>query len=76
MCIRDREALSKDLLEVGTTRWETLFNPQRLDLASVSAEVILELENSGWDETSRSAPTSRATCPRFLLISAACVRCC
>ena len=56
MCIRDSfqdvvtrrleemEALSKDLLEVGTTRWETLFNPQRLDLASVSAEVILELE--------------------------------
>ena len=40
----EMEALSKDLLEVGTTRWETLFNPQRLDLASVSAEVILELE--------------------------------
>ena len=38
------ELLSKDLLEVGTTRWEALFNPQRLDLASVSAEAILELE--------------------------------
>ena len=42
--LEEMEALSKDLLEVGTTRWETLFNPQRLDLASVSAEVILELE--------------------------------
>jgi two-component system clock-associated histidine kinase SasA len=42
--LQEMEALSKDLLEVGTTRWETLFNPQRLDLASVSAEVILELE--------------------------------
>jgi len=36
--------LSKDLLEVGSTRWEALFNPQRLDLASVAAEAILELE--------------------------------
>ena len=36
--------LSKDLLEVGSTRWEELFNPQRLDLASVAAEAILELE--------------------------------
>ncbi|MEB3253136.1 MAG: histidine kinase [Synechococcus sp.] len=42
--LEEMEALSKDLLEVGTTRWENLFNPQRLDLASVSAEVILELE--------------------------------
>jgi len=42
--LQEMEALSKDLLEVGTTRWEALFNPQRLDLASVSAEVILELE--------------------------------
>ena len=42
--LEEMEALSKDLLEVGTTRWEALFNPQRLDLASVSAEVILELE--------------------------------
>ena len=33
--LQEMEALSKDLLEVGTTRWETLFNPQRLDLASV-----------------------------------------
>ncbi len=38
------ELLSKDLLEVGTTRWEALFNPQRLDLGSVAAEAILELE--------------------------------
>ena len=36
--------LSQDLLEVGSTRWEALFNPQRLDLASVAAEAILELE--------------------------------
>ncbi len=42
--LEEMEALSKDLLEVGPTRWETLFNPQRLALASVSAEVILELE--------------------------------
>ena len=40
----DIEHLSKDLLEVGTTRWEALFNPQRLDLAPVAAEAILELE--------------------------------
>ncbi len=38
------ELLSKDLLEVKSTRWEALFNPQRLDLASVAAEAILELE--------------------------------
>jgi len=36
--------LSMDLLEVGSTCWEALFNPQRLDLASVAAEAILELE--------------------------------
>ncbi len=36
--------LSMDLLEVGSTSWEALFNPQRLDLASVAAEAILELE--------------------------------
>ncbi len=36
--------LSNDLLEVKSTRWEALFNPQRLDLASVTAEAILELE--------------------------------
>ena len=42
--LEEMEALSKDLWEVGTTRWEPLFKPQRLDLASVSAEVILELE--------------------------------
>ena len=40
----DIEQLSADLLEVGTTRWEALFNPQRLDLGQVAAESILELE--------------------------------
>ena len=40
----DIEALSHDLLEVGTTRWEALFNPQRLSLGRVAAEAILELE--------------------------------
>ncbi len=40
----EMELLSKDLLEVGSTRWEALFHPQRLDLANISAEVILELE--------------------------------
>lgn len=40
----DIEALSRDLLEVGTTRWEALFNPQRVDLSQVAAEAILELE--------------------------------
>ena len=40
----DIEQLSKDLLEVGTTRWEALFNPQRLALGPVAAEAILELE--------------------------------
>ena len=42
--LEEIELLSKDLLEVGSTRWETLFNPQRVDLASISAEAILELE--------------------------------
>ena len=40
----DIEALSRDLLEVGTTRWEALFNPPRLALGPVIAEAILELE--------------------------------
>jgi len=40
----DIEALSLDLLEVGTTRWEALFNPQRLAMGRVAAEAILELE--------------------------------
>ena len=40
----DIEALSRDLLEVGTTRWEALFNPQRLSMGPVVAEAILELE--------------------------------
>ena len=42
--LKDIEALSQDLLEVGTTRWEALFNPQRLNLGTVAAETILELE--------------------------------
>jgi two-component system clock-associated histidine kinase SasA len=42
--LKDIEELSSDLLEVGTTRWEALFNPQRLDLGQVAAEAILELE--------------------------------
>jgi two-component system, OmpR family, clock-associated histidine kinase SasA len=42
--LNDIEALSQDLLEVGSTRWEALFNPQRLNLGTVAAETILELE--------------------------------
>jgi two-component system, OmpR family, clock-associated histidine kinase SasA len=42
--LNDIEALSQDLLEVGSTRWEALFNPQRLNLGIVAAETILELE--------------------------------
>lgn len=42
--LNDIEALSRDLLEVGTTRWEALFHPQRLSLGPVAAETILELE--------------------------------
>ena len=42
--LEEIEILSKDLLEVGSTRWETLFNPQKVDLASISAEAILEHE--------------------------------
>ena len=38
------ELLSQDLLEVGTTKWEALFNPQKIDLGNISAEAILELE--------------------------------
>ncbi len=38
------EVLSKDLLEVGSTEWEALFNPQCLSLANIAAESILELE--------------------------------
>jgi len=40
----DIEQLSKALLEVGTTRWEALFNPQRIALGPLAAEAILELE--------------------------------
>jgi two-component system clock-associated histidine kinase SasA len=42
--LNDIEELSKDLLEVGTTRWEALFNPKRLSLGKLAAETILELE--------------------------------
>ena len=42
--LEEIELLSKDLLEVGSTRWETLFNPQKVDLANITAEAILELE--------------------------------
>ena len=42
--LEDIQQLSEDLLEVGTTRWEALFNPQRLNLGAVAAEAILELE--------------------------------
>ncbi len=42
--LEEIELLSKDLLEVGSTRWETLFNPQKVDLANISAEAILGLE--------------------------------
>ena len=42
--LEEIELLSMDLLEVGSTRWETLFNPQKIDLANISAEAILELE--------------------------------
>ena len=42
--LEDIEQLSHDLLEVGSTRWEALFNPQRLKLAPIAAEAILELE--------------------------------
>ena len=42
--LEEIELLSKDLLEVGSTRWETLFNPQKVDLANLTAEAILELE--------------------------------
>ena len=36
--LEEIELLSKDLLEVGSTRWEALFNPQRLDLAWKTVE--------------------------------------
>ena len=42
--LEEIELLSQDLLEVGTTRWEALFNPQKVDLGNISAEAILELE--------------------------------
>ena len=42
--LEDIELLSKDLLEVGSTKWEALFYPQKSALANIAAEVILELE--------------------------------
>ncbi|HBP53291.1 MAG TPA: ATPase [Synechococcus sp. UBA8638] len=42
--IHDMEQLSSDLLEVGSTRWEALFNPQRLSLSQLCADALLELE--------------------------------
>ncbi len=44
--LEEIESLSKDLLEVGTTRWEALFNPQKANLGNIAAEVILELEKA------------------------------
>ncbi len=44
--LEEIEVLSKDLLEVGSTKWEALFNPQKVNLATLSAEAILELEKS------------------------------
>ena len=41
--LEEIELLSQDLLEVGTTKWEALFNPQKIDLGNISAELILEL---------------------------------
>ena len=42
--LEEIELLSQDLLEVGTTRWEALFNPQKIELGNITAEAILELE--------------------------------
>ncbi|MBK17194.1 MAG: adaptive-response sensory-kinase SasA [Prochlorococcus sp. SP3034] len=42
--LEEIELLSQDLLEVGTTRWEALFNPQKIELGIITAEAILELE--------------------------------
>ena len=42
--LEEIELLSQDLLEVGTTRWEALFNPQKIALGNITAETILELE--------------------------------
>ena len=38
--LEEIELLSQDLLEVGTTKWEALFNPQKIDLGNISAEVL------------------------------------
>ena len=42
--LHEMERLSSDLLEMGSTHWEALFNPQRLSLSQVCADVLLELE--------------------------------
>ena len=42
--LEEIELLSQDLLEVGTTKWEALFNPQKIELGNITAEAILELE--------------------------------
>ncbi len=42
--LEEIEMLSKDLLEVGSPKWEALFNPQKINLGNISAEVILALE--------------------------------
>ena len=42
--LEEIELLSQDLLEVGTTKWEALFNPQKIELGNIAAEAILELE--------------------------------
>lgn len=42
--LHEMDQLSRDLLEVGSTHWEALFNPQRLNLSQVCADVLLELE--------------------------------
>ena len=33
--LEEIELLSQDLLEVGTTKWEALFNPQKIDLGNI-----------------------------------------
>jgi len=42
--LNEMEQLSNDLLGLGSTHWEVLFNPQCLSLSQVCADVLLELE--------------------------------
>ncbi len=42
--LEEIELLSNDLLKVGSTKWEGLFNPQKINLGIIAAEAILELE--------------------------------